>query len=151
MKIATATRQDTEDILTLQRLACQGEGERYGGFTLPPLLQTLNEIMADFDTQLFLKAVIDSEIVGSVRAYEKYGTCYVGRLIVHPDFQNRGIGTHLMDEIESRFAYVERYELFTGQASEMPLHIYEKRDYKPFRIKKLHEGLTLVYLEKRVL
>lgn len=137
------------EILALQRIAYQSEGELYNDFSLPPLLQTLHEITADFDDQLFLKAVVDGKIVGSVRGYMQKSTCYVGRLIVHPDYQNRGMGTRLMDEIESRFPTAERYELFTGQLSEKPLHIYEKRGYKRFRVEEIHEGLTLVYLEKR--
>jgi ribosomal protein S18 acetylase RimI-like enzyme len=137
------------EILALQQIAYLSEGERYNDFSLPPLLQTLQEITADFDDQLFLKTVVDGKIVGSVRGYIQKGTCYVGRLIVHADFQDRGMGTRLMDEIESRFPKAERYELFTGQLSAKPLHLYEKRGYKPFRIEKIHEGLTLVYLEMR--
>jgi ribosomal protein S18 acetylase RimI-like enzyme len=138
-----------DKILALQHLAYLSEGERYNDFSLPPLLQTLREITADFEVQLFLKAVLDGELVGSVRAHAEMGTCYIGRLIVHPDFQNRGIGTRLMDEIERCFQDAQRYELFTGQLSAKQLHIYENRGYKPFRTERIHKGLTLVYLEKR--
>jgi hypothetical protein len=43
----------------------QREGERYNDFTLPPLTQTLEEIQADFQKMVFLKAVIDDKIIGS--------------------------------------------------------------------------------------
>ena len=86
---------------------------------------------------------------GSVRAYEKDGTCFVGRLIVHPDFQDRGIGSRLMEEIEKRFEDVERFRLFTGHLSHKPLHIYAKKGYIIFRTEPVHDNLTLVYLEKR--
>jgi ribosomal protein S18 acetylase RimI-like enzyme len=147
--IETATRRDLPEILALQHLAYLSEGELYNDFSLPPLLQTLQEINTDFNSQLFLKAIADTRLVGSVRAYGESGTCYVGRLIVHPDFQDRGIGGRLLDEIESRFPNARRYELFTGQLSKKPLHIYEKRGYQPFRTEQIHEGLTIVYLEKR--
>jgi ribosomal protein S18 acetylase RimI-like enzyme len=133
----------------MQHLAYLSEGELYNDFSLPPLLQTLQEINTEFNAQLFLKAVADARLIGSVRAYEVNGTCYVGRLIVHPDFQDRGIGGRLLDEIENRFPNASRYELFTGQLSKKPLHIYQKRGYHPFRTEQIHEGLTIVYLEKR--
>lgn len=87
-----------EAILSLQKLAYRSEAEIYDDFTIPPLTQTLEGIKKDFERQIFLKAVTDGRIIGSVRAFVKEGTCYVGRLIVHPDFQNQGIGTQLMAE-----------------------------------------------------
>lgn len=148
MIIEIAEKRDLEEILAIQKLSFWSEGELYDDFSLPPLLQTLDEIMADFDSQLFLKAVTEGEIVGSVRGYMRNGICYVGRLVVRPDFQGRGIGTRLMDEIERRFSDAERYEVFTGYLSEKPLQLYEKRGYERFRTEKINSRLTLVYLKK---
>jgi ribosomal protein S18 acetylase RimI-like enzyme len=147
--IEEATVEDAEEILALQKAAYESEGRLYRDFTLPPLVQTLAEIREDFARQLFLKAVEEGEIVGSVRAYMKDGTCFVGRLIVRPDRQDRGIGSLLLEEIEKRFAQAERFRLFTGHRSDKPLHIYEKRGYSIYRSEPVHEHLTLVYLEKR--
>jgi len=149
MIIEKAGIGDAEEILSLQKEAYASEAELYDDHTLPPLTQTLQEIEADFARQLFLKAVEEGEILGSVRAYQEGDTCYVGRLIVRPDRQNRGIGSRLMDEIEGRFPEAERFELFTGHRSEGPLHIYSQRGYEVFRIEPIHDNLTLVFLEKR--
>ncbi|WP_198936769.1 GNAT family N-acetyltransferase [Domibacillus epiphyticus] len=32
------------------------------------------------------------KIIGSVRAYEKEGICYIGKLMVQPAYQNKGLG-----------------------------------------------------------
>jgi GNAT superfamily N-acetyltransferase len=77
------------------------------------------------------------------------GTNFIGKLIVHPDFQNQGIGTRLMNEIEKRFDQAERYELFTGYKSERNLHLYRKLGYKPFRSERATDKVTLTFLEKR--
>jgi ribosomal protein S18 acetylase RimI-like enzyme len=77
----------------------------------------------DFKKDLFLRAVMDGRSIGSVRANVKEGTCYIGRLIVHPDFQKRGIGTRLMSEMEKVFNSCKRFELFTGDKSERNLHL----------------------------
>lgn len=149
MMIERAVTDDAEEILSLQKLAYQSEAEIYDDFTIPPLTQTLEEIKKDFESQIFLKAVTDGRIIGSVRAFVKEGTCYVGRLIVHPDFQNEGIGTQLMDRIEEVFKGAQRFEIFTGHKSERNLYLYEKIGYKRFKTLMAGEILTIVYLEKR--
>lgn len=147
MIIEKAVIGDTEEILSLQKLAYQSEAEIYDDFTIPPLTQTQEEMRGDFENQVILKAIIDGKIIGSVRAFIKEGTCYVGRLIVHPDFQNRGVGTQLMNRIEEIFE-AKRFEIFTGHRSERNLYLYQKLGYQPSKRLKANEKLTIVFLEK---
>ena len=150
--IERADVKDAPEILALQKLAYQSEAEIYGDYTIAPLIQTLAEMQADFARQVVLKAVADGgterRIVGSVRAYQEGDTCHIGRLIVHPEWQNQGIGTQLMDEIEHAFAQAGRFELFTGYRSEKNLHLYHKLGYRALQEQKVNEQLTLVFLTK---
>lgn len=148
MIIEQATIDDLGEILELQNLAYQSEAEIYNEYSIPPLTQTLDEIKEDFSSQIFLKIVINNKIIGSVRAYKEKETCYIGRLIVHPEFQNQGIGSKLMFKIESFFKKVSRFELFTGYKSKKNLYLYQKLGYRPFKTEKLNENLYLTYLEK---
>jgi ribosomal protein S18 acetylase RimI-like enzyme len=148
MTIEPVDANDLEEILALQRLAFQSEAQRYNDYTLPPLTQALEGIRDDFERMVFLKASVNGRVVGSVRAYAEGDTCHVGRLVVHPDFQRRGIGRQLMHEIERRFAHVQRFELFTGHASTPALRLYEGLGYTEFKRKAL-DTHTLVFLEKR--
>jgi GNAT superfamily N-acetyltransferase len=148
MIIESAQIEDAQEILALQKLAYLSEAEIHDDYTIPPLHQTLEEAEAEFKDQYVLKATVAGMIVGSVRAYLRAGTCFVGKLIVHPDFQNQGIGTQLMHEIEACFSKAGRYELFTGHKSERNLYLYQKLGYRPFRTQKINEKLRLVFLEK---
>ena len=150
MEIERAMISDAEEILVLQKLAYRSEAEIYNDFNIPPLVQTLESIEKDFGNQYFLKAVMDGKMIGSVRAYTKEGTCYIGRLIVHPDFQNRGIGTDLMNEIERIFNTCRRFEPFTGDKSERNLYFYQKLGYKIFKKAKITDQTMVVYLEKNI-
>ena len=146
--IERARIDDAAAILDLQKLAYLSEAEIYNNKSIPPLTQTLDEIRAEFDHQIFLKALIDGRMIGSVRAYQTAGTCHIGRLVVHPKFQNRGIGSRLMNAIEAIFEKAERFQLFTGDNSERNLYLYQKLGYREFRRQKFQENLILVYLQK---
>jgi ribosomal protein S18 acetylase RimI-like enzyme len=145
--IAPAAETDLETILALQKLAYLSEAQRYNDFDLPPLRQTPAEIQADFARMAFFKATAGERIVGSVRGYAKDGTCYIGRLIVHPDVQNRGIGARLMQAVEQHFGAARRFELFTGHKSEPALHLYHKLGYREFERQDMPTHI-IVFLEK---
>jgi ribosomal protein S18 acetylase RimI-like enzyme len=148
MIIKPATINDADEILSLQKLAYQSEAEIYNDFNIPPLNQSLEEIKDEFDNKTFLKAVVDGKIIGSVRAFVEQGTCYIGRLIVHPDFQNQGTGTKMMNEIEKFFKKAKRFELFTGHKSKRNIYLYQKLGYRIFRTEKITDNLEIVYLVK---
>ena len=148
MKIERASVDDAKEILELQKLAYVSEAELYNDYSIPPLLQTFNQIQADFAKQIFLKVSAAGRIVGSVRAYLEQETYHIGRLIVSPDFQNQGISTQLMNEVERHFNQARRYELFTGNHSERNIHLYRKLGYQKFTTESVNDNLTLVFMEK---
>ena len=149
MIIKKAEFSDLEEILLLQKLTYKSEAELYNDFSIPPLVQTLKEVEEEFESHVFLKVVENKKIIGSVRALLiDPKTCYIGKLIVHPEFQNQGVGTNLMREIEGIFKDCEKYKLITGHKSEKNLKLYQKLGYKYFKTEKLTENLNLVYLEK---
>jgi GNAT superfamily N-acetyltransferase len=148
MIITRAQVRDAQEILDLQKLAYQSEAAIYDDYTIPPLTQTLEEMKGDLQSKTVLKAVLDGRIVGSVRAYIEQGTCFIGRLIVHPDWQSRGIGTRLMREIEDIYNQAERFELFTGHRSKRNLYLYRKLGYNAFKHERIADMPALVFLEK---
>ncbi len=149
MKIDEVSEEDLHDILVLQVLAFQVQAEIYNDYTLPPLVQTLEEVQNDFLQQVFLKTERDGKIIGSVRGYKMDDTGYIGRLIVHPDYQNQGIGKALMTKIEGKFSNLSRFEIFTGHKSEKNLYLYKNLGYKTIKEEVVDDNLTMVYLEKK--
>jgi ribosomal protein S18 acetylase RimI-like enzyme len=83
-----------------------------------------------------------------VRAREADGTCHIGRLIVTPELQGRGIGTRLLRAIEARFPGARRFELFTGSRSAANLRLYERLGFRRCREQTLSPAVTLVFMEK---
>lgn len=145
-EIQPSKMSDAKEILELQKLAFLTEAERYHDYTISPLTQTLDEIIKQFSTHIFLMAVTD-KIIGTVRAYEKNKTCYIGRLAVHPEFRNQGIASALMKKIQGCFK-PERYELFVGSKSLNNIRLYEKLGYTLLKSEK-HYDVELLYMDKK--
>jgi GNAT superfamily N-acetyltransferase len=147
--ISHAAVQDAEAILTLQRLAYQSEARLYNDWTLPPLTETLEELQAEFARHLFLKALMNNRIVGSVRArMQDAPTCMIGRLMVHPDYQRRGIGMRLMQAVERQFEHAGRFELFTGYKSTPNIRLYQRLGYREMQPSPERAHPVIVYMEK---
>ena len=147
--ITKAELDDLREILELQYLAYQSEADLFGSRDIPPLRQTLDDVIDEFNNGLILKMVVDDKIIGSVRAVEKGDTVYIGKLMVHPDFRRKGFGTKLLSEIESRFPD-KRYELFTSTKSIDNIRLYQRSGYTVFDSRAFNDEITFVYLEKRI-
>lgn len=102
---------DLQEILNLQYLAYQSEAALFGNKDIPPLKQTLDEVIEEYHKGIILKMVdTDNLIIGSIRAWEMKETVFVGKLMVHPDYRHRGYGTKLLSEIE-KYCPQKRYEI----------------------------------------
>ena len=146
--VRDASEADAAEILNIQKSAFHRQGILYNDMTLPPLVQTLDELVQDFKRYSFLKAICDGKIVGSVRGHVVGDTCFVSRLIVRPDYQNRGIGKKLVLAVESKFSSVRRYELSTGHTSVWNIALYEKLGYRKYKEKAQSDNVMLLCMEK---
>ena len=152
MEIKKAIYEDLAEILSLQKLAYQSEAKLLNDYTIQPLTQTLIELQNEFNkysTGVILKLINEgnNQIVGSVRAHEENNRVYIGKLIVHPNFQNRGFGTKLLNTIETYFEN-KTFELFTSSKSEKNLSLYKKNGYKEYKREKAGNNFEFVFLEK---
>ena len=138
---------DLPEILDVQKLAFRSEAELYNNCCIPPMRQTVDDLAEELKTKVFLKAVVGNKIVGSVRAAEKDGICFIEKLSVHPDYQNRGIGYRLLESIRERFPGANAFELATGQKSVKNIRLYEKAGFRVYK-EETHSGVVMVFMRK---
>jgi len=149
LDLAPAAADDLERLLQLQKRAFHGQALIYQDFSLPSITETLDDLKEEFRQKTIYKVAMGGKIIGSVRCSVKDATLFIGKLIVDPDLQNRGIGTHIMREIEKRYAAtVRRIELSTGHKSARNLHLYRKLGYREIRQEPLNASCTLIVMEK---
>jgi len=153
MEIKKASYEDLAEILDLQKLAFLSEAKLLNDYNIQPLIQTLDELQNQFkqyNTGVILKLINkNNQIIGSIRAHEENDRVYIGKLIVHPEYQNMGYGKNLLKTIETFFEN-KTFELFTSSKSEKNLKLYIKNGYKEYKREKINDEYYMIYMEKFV-
>ena len=140
---------DGGELLTLQRAAFVTEAQLYDDPRLPALVETLPELLAAVQAGPALTARDDGRLVGAVRTRVAGEVLHVGRLVVAPDQQGRGIGRARLAEVERAAGPgVRSAALFTGHRSVGNLRLYERAGYVEHRRDRVDDRLTLVHLAK---
>ena len=148
--ICRANQTDFPEILAIQKKAFLSEAEFYQNFNIQPMTQTLEEMETECREKIVLKAIVDGQIVGSIRANTTDNICMVNKLVVLPEFQKRGIGKKLLQEIEIYFIDVEKFKLQTGAFSESNIGLYTKTGYQIVGRSMFEGGVEAVVMEKVV-
>ncbi|MDQ1295009.1 MAG: hypothetical protein QG608_2894 [Actinomycetota bacterium] len=139
------------EVLTLQRAAYVTEAQLYADAFLPPLLQTFEEIREELSAGPSLMARAGERLIGSVRARQDGHLLRIGKLVVAPDRQGRGVGTRLLAGIEDLAPEQTRcFLLFTGTLSMANQRLYRRAGYVETCSEQLPGGVVLVHWEKPV-
>jgi len=146
--VCLASSSDFAEILDIQKKAFHSEAVLYQNFNIQPLSQTLEEMQEECKGKVVLKAVVDSKIVGSIRANAHGEGCWLNKLIVLPDYQRRGIGEKLLREIEKYFPKANKFTLGTGANSESNIRLYQKVGYQIIGKTTFEGGIEAVMMEK---
>ncbi len=149
--VAAATPADAGELFTLQRAAYFTEAVLNRSFVIPPLAQTLADLTASLsgdDTVLVARRT--GRLIGSVRGERRPDDVwYVGRLMVAPDCQRRGIGRDLLRRIEALApTRTARIELVTGAASRPNIDFYRRAGYRVQQTGVDDVGVEIVIMHK---
>jgi tRNA (guanine37-N1)-methyltransferase len=104
------------------------------GVRIPALEETLEDLRGWIGTDTVLVVRSGGRLVGAVRAQlhdRSDGPVWdIGRLMVAPDLQGRGLGRLLLERIEALApAEATSYELFTGAGSARNQRMYKRAGY----------------------
>ena len=135
LEVRVATAADAPELLVLQRACWMPEGRVSGSWHIPPLEESLEDVVAGLGTWTTWVARVPSggpapgRLVGSVRGRLRPGDESVwesGRLMVAPDLQGHGLGRALLELAESGAPEsVSTFWINTGRVSDSehpPVH-----------------------------
>ena len=130
--VVPATRADAGEILTVQR-ACWVQ-EALANDTLadvPALHESLEDVESWLETWSTWVVRVEGRLVGAVRGRLEGDAWDIGRIMVVPDLQGRGLGRVLLRHIEEAAPPdATSYVLFTGARSDDNIRMYRKAGYR---------------------
>jgi tRNA (guanine37-N1)-methyltransferase len=133
LEVRLATRADVGELFTLTRACWLQELWANPGVVIPALEESLEDAIRGLADWTTFVALAGGRIVGSTRGkLVGDGTVWdVGRVMVAPDLQGRGLGRYLLELIEEAApAEATSYELWTGANSVDNLRMYKKAGYR---------------------
>ncbi|MDM7831912.1 GNAT family N-acetyltransferase [Cellulomonas edaphi] len=133
LDIRPVVLEEAGELLTLRRAAFVTEAQQYGDPHIPPLTQTLDELVDDLqaDGVITLGGWHGHRMVGSIRVLVEGGKATLGRFAVAPDLQGQGFGTQMLLAILPYLPDgIEEVWVFTGRDSVQNLALYAKHGYE---------------------
>lgn len=151
IRITPAAPADAGELLTLQYAAYLGEARRYRDWSLPPLVENVDQLERVIASGTVHMAVLGTRAVGVMRIRPDGEMAHVGRVAVAPDLQGKGIGSRLLTAAERLVpGETRRMALFTGHRSTPNIRLYERLGYRETRRVEVDEKVTLVHFVKEL-
>lgn len=134
LEIRAVQPADAGELFTLQRACWVQEMQANPGVPIPALQESFDDVRGWIGTDTVLVIRSAGRLVGAVRARlhdRPEGPVWdIGRLMVAPDLQGRGLGRLLLERIEALApAGATSYELFTGAGSTRNQRMYKRAGY----------------------
>ena len=131
LDLAPATRADAGELFTLTRACWIQEQWANPGVTIPALGESLDDLVNSLDAWTTWVARAGGRLVGSCRGRAEGEVWDVGRVMVAPDLQGRGLGRYLLDLVEQAApAEVTSDQLCPGAGSVDNVRMYKKAGYR---------------------
>ncbi|MEI5675830.1 MULTISPECIES: tRNA (guanosine(37)-N1)-methyltransferase TrmD [unclassified Nocardioides] len=130
-EIVPATRADGPELLVLQRACWVQEAIANDSLAIPALHESLDDLLASFEAWDWYVVRAAGRLVGAVRGRLEGDAWDIGRVMVAPDQQGRGLGRALLEHVQ-RVAppAAASYVLFTGAGSTDNLRMYKKAGFR---------------------
>jgi tRNA (guanine37-N1)-methyltransferase len=130
-EIVPAVRADAPELLVLQRACWVQEALANDSLAIPALHESLDDLLASFADWDWYVVRAAGRLVGAVRGKLDGDAWDIGRVMVAPDLQGRGLGRVLLEHVQ-RVAppAATSYELFTGAGSVDNLRMYKKAGFR---------------------
>jgi tRNA (guanine37-N1)-methyltransferase len=135
LEFRTVVPADAGELLTLQRACWVQELQANPGVEIAALRESLEDLEGWIRTDTVIVVRSAGRLVGAVRARLRptpEGQAWdIGRLMVAPDLQGRGLGRQLLERIEALAPDgATGFELFTGAGSARNQRMYKKAGYR---------------------
>jgi ribosomal protein S18 acetylase RimI-like enzyme len=142
-------QETAEEVWALQHPAYRVEAELIGVADLPPLRDTVKSLQACGESFWGYQDEDEGDLIGAISfESEREGHYTICRLMVHPDFMRRGIGSLLMRHLLSESSRFATWTV-TAEVRNLPaISLYESFGFERRDTFKPTPGITMLRLER---
>ena len=149
-----AKPEDAKELYEIQKLAYKEQLEMYQDYDTNLAVEGIDWVLFRIKHHIYYKIICDGKIIGEVDVYKhKRSSLHyeMNGVVVHPDYQNRGIGQKAIQFVEREFADAKVWTMWTPHKTEKNHYFYEKIGYKRTGIEeRINDNLILVQYGKKI-
>lgn len=145
-KLNIADKYIAEKVLILQRESYRIEADYIGSDEIPPLKESLPELMKNGEE--FYGYVDKDELVGVISYKLNLEKIDIYRVMVHPLHFRKGIAENLVRFIEKIHCSVEEAIVSTGAKNLPAVKLYQKLGFEKVDEVELGDGIMIAHFRK---
>lgn len=151
-KIILKDAKIAEEFLNLQQLSYRVEAEIIGFAQIPPLFETIQDLLDS--EEHYLGYFDDGKLVGAL-SYEMSNeenivSVHICKMIVHPEHFKKGIASQLLRHLFEHKTDADEFVVSTGAKNDPAIQLYKKFGFVTAFEEQVHPDLSMVTLKKRL-
>ena len=148
-RIIPSKHAEANELLKIQKQAFHSDLIKYKDYHTSPASESLDYFFFRMQHSLHYSIFVDGRLAGGiclVRQTKDHN--YLYRIFLGSEFQNKGLGSKILQELEKQLPKVKKWSLDTPKDNHRNRHFYEKFGYKKTGEQQVNEYLTLINYEK---
>ncbi|ATP40080.1 hypothetical protein CSE16_08465 [Solibacillus sp. R5-41] len=149
LAIKPTIKEEVEELLLIQQEAFANDLNKYQDFETSPVNESSERLLYKVENFLHYTIWYDEQIIGGIDIREGKEAKYrLNRIFLANTYQNKGLGTHIMQRIEAEFPNAVEWSLDTPHLNNRNHHFYEKLGFKKVGEHKISDKLILFDYKK---
>ncbi|WP_026907280.1 GNAT family N-acetyltransferase [Paucisalibacillus globulus] len=149
--ILRTKKEEASKLLVIQKKAFKDDLEKYQDHESSPVNEPIERLRMKIELFFHYTIWLNDEIIGGIDVRDLGDGKYrLNRIFISPDFQGLGLGTRIMQVMESEFSQAKEWSLDTPHLNSKNHHFYEKLGYIKVGEHVITEKLRLVDYVKTI-
>jgi GNAT superfamily N-acetyltransferase len=149
LSIKRAGQNEAEILHKIKNEAFQKDLDTYQDFETNPACESIDQMLYKINASDYYAIYFEDQIIGGVAVQKNVDFEYrISPLYLSPSYQNKGLGTQIINLIFPLYPDARLWTLSTPKPSMRNSHFYEKFGFNSVGEHYINERLTLTYYQK---
>ncbi|MED3562037.1 GNAT family N-acetyltransferase [Bacillus xiapuensis] len=148
-KIVSSKYEEANELFRIQKEAFHSEIIKYKDYHSSPATESWNNFVFRMLTTSHFSIYVNDKLAGGICIVKQADNHnYLYRIFLGSEYQNDGLGSKILRQLEYRYPEVKKWSLDTPKDNQRNRHFYEKLGYKKTGEQIINKYLTLIDYEK---